>query len=133
MNLPRGESGRVVMPNETPGDEQIQRRSNVLRAPFLRLLAINLAAGTAAAALLVGGLLALNPFGLRDLIFADNSPGTALGLLLFGFIVTFGSSAMGSAIMAMGKRQKDDEGPRGPPRLAVERLDRDGASTSRRR
>ena len=69
------------------------------RVPLFRLLAINLAAGTVLAALLVGGLLALNPAGLRDLIFADSSPGTALGLLLFGFVVTFGSAAMGTAIM----------------------------------
>jgi hypothetical protein len=56
---------------------------------------------------------------LRDLIFADNSPGTALGLLLFGFVVTFGSAAMGTAIMAMGRPPADDETPRGPPRLAA--------------
>ena len=78
------------------------------------LLAINLAAGVALAALVVGGLLALNPGGLRHLIFADASPGTALGLLLFGFVVTFGSAAMGTAIMAMG-RAADDEKRRGPP------------------
>jgi hypothetical protein len=119
------------MSNETPGNERIQARfDDVLRAPLLRLLAINLATGTAAAALLVGGLLALNPFGLRDLIFADNSPGTALGLLLFGFVVTFGSSAMGSAIMAMGMQQQDEE-PGGPAKLVMQRVDRDGASTSR--
>ena len=65
------------------------------------------------AALFVGGLLALNPAGLRDLILADSSPGTALGLLLFGFVVTFGSTAMGTAIMAMGKqRRTDDEAAR---------------------
>jgi len=107
------------MSNETPGNEQIQRRFNVLRTPLFKLLAITLAAGTAAAALLVGGLLALNLFRLRDLIFADNSPGIALGLLLFGFVVTFGSSAMGSAIMAMGKWEKDEEGPRGTARLVA--------------
>ncbi len=87
-----------------------------LCVPLFRLLAINLAAGIAVAVLLVGGLLVLNPFGLRDLIFADNSPGTALGLLLFGFVVTFGSAAMGTAIMAMGT-PAEDAGPRGgrPP------------------
>ncbi len=98
------------------------RRFGFLRVPLFRLLAINLAAGTALAALLVGGLLALNPAGLRDLIFADSSPGTALGLLLFGFVVTFGSTAMGTAIMAMGQRQADDEPPRGPPRLVAQPL-----------
>lgn len=81
--------------------------------PLFRLLAINLAIGIAVAALLVGGLLILNPGGLRHLIFTDRSPIVAVGLLLFGFIVTFGSAAMGSAIMAMGRREEDN-GPRRP-------------------
>lgn len=92
-------------------------RRGFLRAPLFRLLAINLAAGVAIAALLVGGLLALNPGGLRHLIFADASPGTALGLLLFGFVVTFGSAAMGTAIMAMGRAAGDK--PRGTPAPVV--------------
>ncbi|MCD0420291.1 hypothetical protein LOC51_23995 [Rubrivivax sp. JA1024] len=78
------------------------RRGILKGHPLFRLLAINLAIGVMIAALLLGGLLYLNPGHLRDLIFADDSPGTALGLLLFGFVVTFGSAAMGSAIMAMG-------------------------------
>ena len=77
-------------------------RMAIFRAPLFRLLAINLAAGTAAAVLLLGGLLALNPHGLRDLILADRSPATAIGLLLFGLFITFGSTAMGTAIMALG-------------------------------
>jgi hypothetical protein len=81
---------------------------NVFRQPLLRLLAVNLAIGATAAALLLGGLIALNPDQLRDLIFADRSPATALGLLLFGFLITFGSVAMGTAIMAIG-RGDDDE------------------------
>ena len=84
-------------------DEQTHRWLAFWRVPLFRLLAINLAAGTVLAALLVGGLLALNPAGLRDLIFADSSSGTALGLLLFGFVVTFGSAAMGTAIMMVAK------------------------------
>lgn len=98
--------------NQTPGPARRQM-FGFFRVPLFRLLVINLAAGAAIAALLVGGLLALNPGGLRHLIFADASPGTALGLLLFGFVVTFGSAAMGTAIMAMG-RAADDTG-RGPP------------------
>jgi hypothetical protein len=81
---------------------------SVLRQPLLRLLAINLAIGAAAAVLLLGGLIALNPDRLRDLILADRSPLTALGLLLFGFLITFGSVAMGTAIMAIGRG--DDNG-----------------------
>ena len=45
---------------------------------------------------------------------------TALGLLLFGFVVTFGSTAMGTAIMAMGQRENEDEPPRGTPRLVAQ-------------
>jgi hypothetical protein len=107
------------MPDQTEHKHMMPRRFGVLRVPLFRLLAINLAAGTAVAALLVGGLLALNPGGLRDLIFADESPVAALGLLLFGFVVTFGSAAMGSAIMAMGKPPADDKDHRGPPRLVA--------------
>jgi hypothetical protein len=107
------------MSDNVRSKEQMPARFAFLRGPLFRLLAINLAAGMAVAALLVGGLLVLNPFNLRDLIFADRSPGTALGLLLFGFVVTFGSAAMGTAIMAL--RQADDAGPRGG-RLAAQAL-----------
>ena len=78
------------------------------------------------AALFVGGLLALNSSNLRDLILANSSPGTALGMLLFGFVVTFGSTAMGTAIMAMGQPEKEDDRTRGPPRLVAQRV-RDGS------
>jgi hypothetical protein len=37
----------------------------------------------------------------------------ALGLLMFGFIVTFGSTVMGSAIMATGRRETEQDGQRG--------------------
>jgi hypothetical protein len=82
----------------------------LLRQPLIRLLAINLAAGIAAALLMLGGLLALNPGGLRDLIFADRMGYTALGLLLFGLTITFGSVAMGSAIMMLGKEPRRNGG-----------------------
>lgn len=78
----------------------------LLREPLLRLLAVNGLAGASVAVLMLGGLLALNPGGLRDLMLADRDGGIALALLLFGLIVTFGSVAMGSAIMALGGRGK---------------------------
>jgi hypothetical protein len=81
---------------------------SLLRQPLFRLLAINLAIGFSVAVLMLGGLFALNPDGLRDLILADRSPATAAGLLLFGFLVTFGSVAMGTAIMSIG--HGDDRG-----------------------
>src|SRR5689334_24485261 len=69
--------------------------------PLLRLLAINCAAGIVVALLAVGGLLALNA-QLRGLILGDQSPAVALALLGGGFIVTFASVAMGTAIMRLG-------------------------------
>ena len=92
------------------------------QAPLARLLAINLGIGVVLAVLLVGGLLALNPGGLRDLILADRSPLVPIGLLLGGFIVTLGSTAMGTAIMAMGVGERDDE-PDGRLRLVKQRAD----------
>jgi len=86
-------------------------RPALLRIPLFRLLAINLAIGACAAALLVGGLLWLNPGHLRELILADRAGGVALLLLLASFLITFGSAAMGSAIMAQGR--KDDDSGRG--------------------
>lgn len=89
--------------------------------PLTRLLAINLGIGVALAALLVGGLLVLNPGGLRDLILADRSPLIPIGLLLGGFIVTLGSTAMGTAIMAMSADDNDE--PRGGLRVAKQRVE----------
>jgi acyl-coenzyme A thioesterase PaaI-like protein len=91
------------------------------RTPLGRLLAINLAIGVALAVLLVAGLLVLNPGGLRDLILADRSPLVPIGLLLGGFVVTLGSTAMGTAIMAMGVEQ--DDGPRRGLRVVKQRVE----------
>ena len=97
-----------------------------LRVPLFRLLAINLAVGVMVAVILLGGLLLLNPGGLRHLIFTDRSPGVAIGLLLFGFIVTFGSAAMGSAVMAAGLPKDDDDKPRGRGKLVTQELQAKG-------
>jgi len=112
------------MPNEIRDSTPSSRRFSFWRTPLFRLLAINLAIGIMLAVFLVGGLLWLNPGGLRHLIFADRSPATALGLLLFGFIVTLGSTAMGSAIMAMGQREGEDDEPRGGRRLVRQEIGR---------
>jgi len=108
-----------------PGDKQDteRRRATLLRVPLFRLLAINLGIGACAAALLVGGLLVLNPGHLRDLIFADRAPGIAIFLLLGSFLITFGSAAMGSAIMAQDRKEDDDNGG-GSARLAAQKLSR---------
>jgi len=83
------------------------------RQPLLRLLAINLAIGIGAAIAMIGGLMALNPHNLRDLILNDQAGGAAFVLLLFGLVITFGSVAMGTAIMTLGHESRRP--PRGKP------------------
>jgi len=91
---------------------------SLLRQPLIRLLAVNLAAGMAVALLLLGGLLALNFGGLRELIRGD---GAAAAILLgFGFIVTFGSAAMGSAVMMLGRERKRGGGKARARRRSIE-------------
>jgi hypothetical protein len=86
--------------------------TNLLREPLWRLLAINLAIGATVTALFVAGLYAFDLYGLRKLIAADRAPLVALGLLFFGCLITFGSVAMGSAIMAIGGYDSDRGGGR---------------------
>ena len=90
--------------------------SALIRLPLIRLLAVNLAAGCGVALLMLGGLLALDPGGLRELIFADGA--TGLALLAFGFVVTFGSAAMGSAVMMLGRERKRGDGGKAVPVMA---------------
>ena len=60
--------------------------------------------------------MALNPYGLRGLILSDRADGVALALLLFGFLLTFSSAAMGTAIMTLGKkRQRGGPGGKAEP------------------
>ena len=89
---------------------------HLLRLPLLRLLAVNLAIGISVAVLMLGGLLVLNPLRLRDLILADRAGGAALALLLFGFLITFGSAAMGTAIMMLGRKPASGDGGGGGKR-----------------
>ncbi len=106
--------------NETP--HTTGTTPPLLRQPLFRLLAINLVIGIAVAGLMLGGLLMLNPGHLRDLILADRDGYAALGLLAFGLVVTFGSVAMGTAIMALGRTRRTDGdggGTRGRAAAAV--------------
>jgi hypothetical protein len=81
--------------------------------------------GTARGALLAGGLLWLNPGHQSELIFTDRAPGVGLGLLLASFVVTFRSAAMGSAIVAQGRKQEDGGGSGGrDSRLAAQSVPR---------
>ena len=97
--------------------DPLATQSSPLQQPLLRLLGVNLAIGICVATLMLGGLLALNPRGLRDLILADRAPAAAFGLLLLGFLITFGSAAMGSAIMTLGHEAPDKPRDGEPQRI----------------
>lgn len=81
------------------------------------MLVWNWLAGAAAAVTLLVGLLATDAMHLRELILASDSPGVPIAMLLIGFLVTFCSVAMGSAIMGLGQ---DDGDPDGGHREGVE-------------
>lgn len=76
----------------------------MLHEPLFRLLAINLVTGAVLAIVLVSCLLLLNVQGLRDLILADQSPAMAIALLLLLLFITFGSAAIGTAVMGIGRK-----------------------------
>ncbi len=82
-------------------------RSFLRAHPLLRFLALNLAFGVVVALLALGGLMALDVHGLRHLVLQDQSPLIPLIVLALGFIVTFASSLMGTAIMALGETPSD--------------------------
>jgi hypothetical protein len=77
------------------------QNGRMLRLPLLRLLTLNMAIGVVLALLMLAGLLLVDDT-LRALMLADR---TALALLAFGLIITFCSAAMGSAVMALGRRR----------------------------
>lgn len=81
------------------------------RDPLHRLLAINAASGIALALLVVGALLWLDTGRLATLIGKDEAPLIALFLITGGFIVTVASVMMGSAIMMLGKRERQETSP----------------------
>jgi hypothetical protein len=89
------------------------------RHPLLRFLALNMALGLVVAAVAVGGLIGFDLFGLRRLILADHSPVAALALFAGGFMVTFASTVMGSAIMGLGLKPPSDRGAATAPTEAA--------------
>jgi hypothetical protein len=55
---------------------------------------------------LFGGVILWNDLaGIRSLALAEEGGWLALGLLFFGLFVTFGSLAMGAAIMGLGREE----------------------------
>jgi len=74
---------------------------------LVRFLLINCGIGVAGGWTLLAALLATDTAGLRTLIWNETSPTVPIALLAVGFAITFGSAAMGAAVMAM--RPEDDE------------------------
>jgi hypothetical protein len=81
---------------------------HLLKLPLFRLLAINLAIGAVIAVLMMVGLLVFNPLNIRHMIFSDHEPAAVIAVLVFDFFITFGSAAMGTAIMALGRGPEGD-------------------------
>ncbi|WP_132807698.1 hypothetical protein [Tepidamorphus gemmatus] len=101
---------------------------------LVRFLLLNAAIGSAVALIVVAGLLATDAVSLAALVFADENPAVAIGLLIVGFVITFGSAAMGAAIMGLpyeepggsqGRRAVAEQVPLRP--LSVAAIRRTGA------
>lgn len=76
---------------------------------LLIFLVSHLASGVVAALVSVGALIAFNIGGVRDLIVKSEIGWVAVLLLVLGFVVTFGSAAMGIAIMTRLSVRKDSD------------------------
>ncbi len=89
--------------------------------PLLRLLAVNGLIGAVVAGALAAVVLITDTAHLRTLIFSSREPWIGIVLLFFGFVVTMGSVAMGTAVMLLPK-DDDDDGPGGGSKLEVLKL-----------
>lgn len=69
---------------------------------LLRYVLPHLFAGCAAGIVAAVGVVATNIGSLRDLMWNTQGGALAFCLLAFGFVVTFGSIAVGHAVMALG-------------------------------
>ncbi len=89
------------------------------RDPLHRLLLVNGLAGAVLAVVFVAALFQLNVAGLGDLLRRDGQPLLVFGVMAFGFVITFSSLMMGSAIMMQSDRD-DSDGDDGGLGAAVE-------------
>ena len=67
----------------------------------LRYVLPHLATGCIAGVVAAVGVVASNLGSLRDLVLTTQGGWLAFALLVFGFVVTFGSVAIGGAIMSL--------------------------------
>ena len=80
---------------------------------LIRFLLVNCAIGIVGGWTLLAALLATDTGGIRTMIWNEASPGVPIILLAAGFAVTFGSAAMGAAVMAMRPGDDSDDGGSG--------------------
>jgi type IV secretory pathway VirB2 component (pilin) len=76
-----------------------------IRMEVIRYIIPHLLAGCLAGIVASVGLVATNLGSLRDLMLHTDGGWLAFALLTFGMVVTFGSAAIGSAIMSIGSRE----------------------------
>lgn len=69
---------------------------------ILRYVLPSLLAGSIAGVIAAAGIVLSNIGALRDLIFNTPDGWIAMGLMTLGFVVTFGSVAIGAAIIRLG-------------------------------
>jgi hypothetical protein len=69
--------------------------------PLMRHMLLPALAGALAGLAATAALLALDVGSLRTLILGSSQPVIAVGLLASGFVVTFGSAAIGTSIMSL--------------------------------
>ena len=76
---------------------------------LIRFLGVNCLIGIAAGWTLLAALIVTDTANLRTLIANEASPGVPILLLATGFAVTFGSAAMGAAVMTIHLRDDDED------------------------
>lgn len=87
------------------------------RNPLLRLLAVNALVGAAVSVVLLAGLILTDSHGIGRLILGSEGGWLGAALLLFGFLVTFPSVAMGVALMSLKSDDDEDDDGDGAPVL----------------
>ncbi len=81
--------------------------------PLIRLVAINGVAGICVAMLVMGGIFLTNIGNLRVLVSNAEDPVLPVLMLAFALIITLGSVVIGSAIMLLGRQNRNDGSPGG--------------------
>ena len=93
------------MSGRQPATDAVPRRWRPVE--IVRYIVVPGAAGSLAGLVAVAALLWLNVGSLGTLVLASDQGWAAAGLLALGFVTTFGSAAIGAAVMAIGDQPSD--------------------------